>query len=486
MRSAVVLCCVFSLVTASARAEPLSVPFTAFTTTPGAQISDVASAGDVNGDGADDVVIAEPSGSDPSVGGTAYVVFGPFAAGQSVDLSRLGDRGFVIRGEPDQQTAAASVAGPGDVNGDGFDDVLIGAPGYFDPVGRAYVVFGRADPRAVELRTLGRDGMTLVGRRHRILPDQFGQWVAGLGDVDEDGLADVGIVATGNSRDSARPPRTRRGSAYIVFGRRRGGSIAMARLGRGGFRVRGTSWVSAMSSAGDWNADGRSEIAVAGQHRGASEVWIIRAGRHRRPVDPSHLGRRGTVVRAPPGARVETIAGGHDFDADGHPDLVLGTPGAHRDPPDPIGSAGGGAWLVRGGPARSPLDLSRPGERAWELARGDPLSASFPTPFAGADVALGPIDHDDRADVAMSAGHGLAVVRGTPARVTHPLSALAPDAGFLLDTSDFGGMSVVAIAGDMDGDGHGDLLAVVPAMPDPTPGASLSATAVYLMFPARR
>jgi hypothetical protein len=68
-----------------------------------------------------------------------------------------------------------SVAGAGDVNGDGLDDVLIGAPLYRDRSGRAYVVFGRRRPRTVDLATMGRAGITLRGKRYKRLVDNFGR-----------------------------------------------------------------------------------------------------------------------------------------------------------------------------------------------------------------------------------------------------------------------------------------------------------------------
>ena len=98
------------------------------------------SAGDVNGDGFDDLIVgaydADPNGS---MSGASYVVFGQsegFAA--EIDLSALdGTNGFQLNGEAAGDRSGLSVASAGDVNGDGFDDLIIGAR-YADPNGIDY------------------------------------------------------------------------------------------------------------------------------------------------------------------------------------------------------------------------------------------------------------------------------------------------------------------------------------------------------------
>ena len=201
-----------------------------------------------------------------------------------------------------------------------------------------------------------------------------------------------------------------------MFGRHRGGSISMAELGHAGFRIGVARKMYGISAAGDWNADGRPDIALSGGSRRVATVWIVYGHRYRRAVKLARLGKKGALIR---GRRVGEqiglggIAGGEDVDGDGRPDVVVGTPYANRDPSDPaMGQAGGGAWLLRGSRSRTPVDLSSPRRRAWEFAHGEPAPFPGGTAYAGASTALGFVDGDRRADVVLTAGNGLAVVYG--------------------------------------------------------------------------
>ena len=92
----------------------------------------VSNAGDVNGDGFDDVIVgafgADPNGENS---GSSYVVFGKDSSfNDPIDLSSLdGNNGFRLDGVAAGDQLGISVSSAGDVNGDGFDDVIIGASG---------------------------------------------------------------------------------------------------------------------------------------------------------------------------------------------------------------------------------------------------------------------------------------------------------------------------------------------------------------------
>ncbi len=92
----------------------------------------VSNAGDVNGDGFDDLLIgarqADASGNAKSYSGDSYLIFGAATLPAAIDLNALGSAGITIFGGDANDRSGYSVSNGGDVNGDGFDDLLIGAP----------------------------------------------------------------------------------------------------------------------------------------------------------------------------------------------------------------------------------------------------------------------------------------------------------------------------------------------------------------------
>jgi hypothetical protein len=127
----------------------------------------VSSAGDINGDGFDDVIVAAYGNDDGgNNAGAAYVVFGSASGFGTIDVSGRSaidvthlspSQGFIIQGDSSADETGYSVASAGDVNGDGFDDLMVGGPrgddGGFD-AGEAYVIFGSAYGASTAPQTL--------------------------------------------------------------------------------------------------------------------------------------------------------------------------------------------------------------------------------------------------------------------------------------------------------------------------------------------
>jgi uncharacterized repeat protein (TIGR01451 family) len=224
----------------------------------------VAGAGDVNGDGVDDVVVgAHVTDNNNRLGsGSAYVLFGPLAPG-TIDLAQLGAAGARIDGAAIGNRAGWSVAGTADVNGDGVADLIVGAPFATNNgrafSGSAYVVFGPLSPGTIDLAQLGAAGVRIDGAA---AGDYAGYSVAGAGDVNGDGLSDVLVGAY----LAANNDRAKSGSAYAVFGRTLPGSVDLADLGSEGVRIDGAAADdhagAAVSSAGDVNGDRLDDVLV--------------------------------------------------------------------------------------------------------------------------------------------------------------------------------------------------------------------------------
>lgn len=182
----------------------------------------IATVGDFNGDGLADFVIgdasAAPNGADS---GSAFVVFGKTTGfGSSLDLLTLnGSDGFRINGVAAGDKAGHAVSPAGDVNGDGFDDLLIGAlevDTAETDAGAAYIVFGSTSVSnsVIELSNLnGSNGFRMSGTT----PEGFaGRSIAAAGDFNDDGFDDVVVAAfatlpTGGVEKLA--------TAYVVYGR---------------------------------------------------------------------------------------------------------------------------------------------------------------------------------------------------------------------------------------------------------------------------
>ena len=229
--------------------------------------SSVSGAGDVNGDGLDDLVISAPQADQAATNeGEVYVVFGrTWAFPASLNLSDLnGGNGFVLHGFAAYNEVGISVSGVGDINGDGFDDLVVGARRASPLVyreGESYVVYGNADgfPASLNLSDLdGANGFAVAG----VSPgDGSGTSVGGAGDVNGDGLDDLLIGAP----DAAG----RTGESYVVFGNPAGfpANLLLADLdGTNGFALLGNntgdfSGIS-VSGAGDVNGDGIDDVIL--------------------------------------------------------------------------------------------------------------------------------------------------------------------------------------------------------------------------------
>ena len=311
----------------------------------------VSGIGDVNGDGIDDVIVgaseADPGGRADA--GKSYVVFGrtePMTA--ALELSALnGTNGFVLNGIDAGDASGASVSGAGDVNGDGIDDLVIGAPNADRFLGETYVVFGRTNgfSSVLELSALaGSDGFVLRGAD---AGDYAGSSVSGAGDVNGDGIDDLLVGAPGGDPYSYPNPRSNAGETYVVFGRKAGfdSVLDLANMAADrGFVVNGVSADDAsghsVSDAGDVNGDGVDDLIIGapnaefGPYSGTTGVSYVVFGRKEdgfaAVLELSALnGLDGFALN---GANADdragqSVSGAGDINGDGVDDLLIGADG---------------------------------------------------------------------------------------------------------------------------------------------------------------
>ncbi|MBS0349802.1 MAG: FG-GAP repeat protein, partial [Proteobacteria bacterium] len=201
--------------------------------------------------------------------GRSYVVFGGPGVGRSgnILLSSLnGTNGFKLDGENNNDYSGWSVSGAGDINGDSYSDLLIGAGGYpgGNNKGRSYVVFGGqrvGSTGNILLSSLnGTNGFKLDAENNG---DWGGNSVSTIGDINGDGYADLLIGAY------AYPNGTTKGRGYVVFGSSvvGSGNILLSSLnGDNGFKLDGennsTYSIWAVNAAGDINSDGYADLVI--------------------------------------------------------------------------------------------------------------------------------------------------------------------------------------------------------------------------------
>jgi hypothetical protein len=200
----------------------------------------VAMAGDVNGDGYADIIVGAPHWNEGAVdNGVAFLWYGHASGVSTV-------RDWKVVGEWNDSWYGASVATAGDVNGDGYSDVIIGAPGDLSEWGSAYAYYGSASSLAEAA------GWTKASDRENAL---FGFSVGTAGDVNGDGYADV-IVGAPHWDEG----HVAEGGAWVYHGKEGGLNLAPAWYRLSGKAYAQYGW--SVSTAGDVNGDGYSDVIV--------------------------------------------------------------------------------------------------------------------------------------------------------------------------------------------------------------------------------
>lgn len=339
----------------------------------------VSSAGDINGDGFDDLIIGAPVasalGDAKPRAGESYVIFGSASLPATIDLSSLGSLGTIFYGVNSFDTSGTSISGAGDVNGDGFDDLIIGADeadalnNTKSLAGESYVIFGAASlPATIDLVNLGSAGITIFGAD---TGDKSGASVKKAGDVNGDGFDDLVIGAT--EADGANNAKSLAGDSYVIFGSASlPATIDLANLGVGGITIHGVDNIdrsgTSVSAAGDINGDGIDDLivgaaggaSISNARASAGESYVI-FGSPSLPtiLELANLGSAGiTIFGAETFDRSGTsVSSAGDVNGDGFDDILIGASGG--DGAANAKTAAGESYIIFGGLSLPPtIDLA--------------------------------------------------------------------------------------------------------------------------------
>ena len=360
----------------------------------------VSGQGDINGDNYSDIIIGVPNASPGgrSQAGAVYVIYGNTTL-SDIDLSVTDttspnyfsdSKGFRVLGGANGDNLGRSVSIVGDINGDGYSDIIIGAlnadPGGRSLAGEAYIIYGNTTLSDIDLSVTdttyssyfsNSKGFRVSGEADE---DRLGNSVASAGDVNRDGYDDVIVGAL----NAAPGGRFLAGEAYVIYGNATLGDIDLAETditaityfsNDKGFRVSGEAVGDTLGistdGAGDVNRDGYDDVIIGawtadpGGRINAGEVYVIYGNTTLSNIDlsvtdttsPSYFSNtKGfKILGGVRGDTLGTSAGGAgDINIDGYNDVIVGTLNA-----SPGGrSQAGEVYVIYGNTTLSDIDLS--------------------------------------------------------------------------------------------------------------------------------
>jgi hypothetical protein len=421
----------------------------------------VAPAGDVNRDGYGDVIVGAPYSNDgvhPD-NGAAFLYLGSA-------LGLASTPAWSWNPAEDNARAGWSVAPAGDVNADGYDDVLIGVPGAnVSPIphaGKVAVFHG------------GPGGLPGTPNRELIAPlprqngQQFGYSVSTAGDVNHDGYDDV-LVGAPEYSDGIHVAR---GWAHVYYGGASGVSATPARTWLG--VAQNGRFGYAVSTAGDFDSDGFADILISAPYEMNTLADEGRVSLYYGDIDGLPINPSSTIYGGSTQAFCgQSVGNAGDVNGDGYADVLIGLPGFHdvthlRGMADLYFGAGTGAGF---GTSVHVPDLT---------------NNSQPDEFGLVVATVGDVDGDGFADIAVRGDHlpandGRIAIYGGGGPALHLIDELTP-----AQPDGFG--FAFASTGDTDGDGRAEILVGRPQAsvePDQTEGsASLYRRARVLPAPA--
>jgi len=284
--------------------------------------NDMRAIGDVNGDGFDDFGFQGWRVRGNNIAEVVFI-YGGTDVPDYLSTDDLGEHGSMIISAFPADQLGDSFAPAGDVNGDGFDDVIIGAnafePG--DP-DRAYLVFGGTDlPPLIKADELGKRGIVFTGSG-----EDFGKAVTGVGDANRDGLADFAIGAPGKDANGL----TNSGAIHLIFGASEfPTSLNVDQLGNRGILITGTEeWMTLgqdFSGPGYWK-DAIYPVNMTRPRNSRNEVFLLFGGTGYASAGTFPIeDMEPVVIYNPLGTNnYPNVMRFGDINGDGYDDLIIG------------------------------------------------------------------------------------------------------------------------------------------------------------------
>jgi hypothetical protein len=413
----------------------------------GAQMGlSIATAGDVNADGYSDVVVGAPYFDDGQAGeGAAFVYYGSVDGLTTINYHKL------HKGQANAYFGG-SVAGAGDINGDGYDDVIVGAKNYSageSEEGAVFIYYGSnsgVDPNA-----------SLAGLQVNKASAHLGFTVAGAGDVNRDGYADFIAGA---------PTYTNTGNVFLYYGSSQTIGNPVSIQGPQNDKHFG----EAIAAAGDVNGDGFADIIIG--------AWAANYGQQGEGAAYIYHGSPG-AFNVSPTKTLEinqndanfgfSVASAGDANGDGYSDVIIGS--RYYD----YNELNEGAAFVYYGTV-SGISESSPAPTRLEANRANAY-------FGSSVNSAGDVNGDGYSDVIVGAPNftngetnegNVYVFDGSPIGIKKTSSF--SNEGNIADN--FAGKTV-ASAGDVNGDGYSDILVGLPGSDN---GQAVDAGAVLLYY----
>jgi len=439
----------------------------------------VSTAGDIDNDGYDDIIVGADGKS--SNQGAAYVIYGGEESSfLSIDLSATSlnplTTGFMISGNAAGDYFGVTVSTAGDINNDGFDDIIVGAPWKGNVQGAAYMIYGGAKS-AMSNIVLSSTPLNPISTGFMITGsaagDYFGVSASKAGDINNDGYDDITVGAHGKN------------VAYVIYG---GAKSTMSDIVLSsttldplttGFMITGNAvgdllgW--SVSKAGDINNDGYDDIIVGApkknNYQGAA--YVIYGGPKSTmsnivlsstTLDPASTGFMITGNAAGDyfGWSVSTTG---DINNDGYDDIIVGAYNKNN--------VQGAAYVIYGGAKSTMSNIDLSSTTLDPLTTGFMITGSAVGDFFGVTVhTAGDINNDGYDDIIVGArgknsnqGAAYVIYGGEKSSMTNwdfssGATLIPTSTGFMITGNAAGDQFGVSVstAGDINNDGYDDII----------------------------